>query len=175
MTCEMDFNVGDPVISSWAPQPLDAGGGNGDGGGNGGLTAGYADVIDLAVTEIWVGQNLSYDGQCIYGQNAWPGSWQFTATGWSSLGYQFSSGMSNLCPQCPQHPGYMTTLASVTNATFLNAQFCYHLTGVGGSVTFTDYAYVSDYGFGDGSTVWTFSSTATGGCSVLLHSFYTFT
>ena len=175
-TCEMDFNVGDPVPLPTEPQPADGGSGPGFGGGNGGITAGYADPVHLAVTELWVGQSFTYDGTCIYSQNAWPGSWQLTATGWVSLGYQFSSGLENECPECQNHPGFMgPAYAQATNGTFSNSVFCYLLTGVPGSVTFTDYSNVTDYGFNDGSTIWQFSSTATGGCSVLLHSFYTFT
>jgi len=175
-SCEMDFDAGDPVPLPGGPDPADGGSGPGKGGGSGGITAGYKDPIYLAVTELWVGQNFTYDGNCIYNQSAWPGSWERTTTGWSIVGYQFSAGVSNLCPQCPQHPGYMgPAYAQATNGTFINTTFCFLLTGKSGPPTFTDYSNVSDYGLPDGSTYWQFSSTASGGCSLLLSSFYTFT
>lgn len=188
-TCEMDFHVGPPAPSiadigltalqakraseNAQPQPDDAGSGGGSGFGQGGIAAGYADPFLKSVTEFWVGQNFTYDGTCIYEQNSWPGTYQFSTSGWVLIGYSFAGGLSNLCPQCPQHPGYMTSFANGTNASFQNGLFCYNLTKTPG-VTFTNYAYVSDYGFGDGSTIWTFSSTASGACSSLLHSYYTF-
>jgi len=175
-TCETDFDAGDPAPIPGEPQPQDGGSGNGNGGGNGGITAGYADPIHLAVTELWVGQSFTYDDLCIYNQSAWPGAWQLVQSGWVDVGYQFSSGMQGPCPHCPMGTGYMgASYASATNGAFANSVFCYLLTGNPGAVTFTDYLYVSDYGMPGGSTVWTFSSTATGGCSVLLHSFFTFT
>jgi len=175
-TCEMDFDAGDPapnsICSGTGPDPNS---GEGIGGGNGGITAGFADPVCAAVTKLWVGQSFSYDDLCIYSQNAWSGAWQLVQTGWLGLGYQFSAGMQGPCPHCPMGTGYMgASYASATNGTFTNSVFCYALTGHPG-VTFTDYSYVSDYGLPGGSTYWSFSSTATGACSVLLHSFFTFT
>jgi hypothetical protein len=179
-TCQMDFNVGDPAPlpgtpGNGLPQPDTSGAGSAN-NGSGGITAGYRDPIDLAVTELWVGQQFAYDNTCIYSQNAWQGSWELLATGWGFLGSTYSAGLTNPCPMCPLHEtGYSTCYASQTNGTFDNPLFCTELTGVPGLVTFVDVFYVTDYGFPNGTTSWTFSETASGGCSGLLTQFYTFT
>lgn len=149
-TCEADFDVGDPAPDSLCPDTgPDPNSGNGNGGGNGGLTAGFADPVRAPVTKLWVQQSFTYDGTCVYGQNAWPGAWQLVQTGWVDTGYTFSRSQGSQCPTCAQRGGFMEpTYAQITNSSFYNATFCLVLTGKPG-VTFNDYTVVEDYGFAD--------------------------
>ena len=165
--CEMDFDVGDPTPDDNMTPLDDSGGGNG-GKGGGGITVTYKDPPGLNVTQLWVGQSFSYDGRCVYNQNGWSGSSQLTASGWVLVGYYFDTGVDGL-GGCP-----LRAHASATQGLFMNSVFCYAITGIPGT-TYVTYNYVSDYGFVDGSTQWTWSAVPWGACSGLLHYNVTFT
>jgi hypothetical protein len=132
--------------------------------------AGWKDPIGLPVTELWVGQQFQFTGSCIYSQNGWGGAWQLVQDGWVDVGYLFSTGVYP-CPMCPPGGG-MGSWVSATNGTFTNSAFCYALTGQPGT-TVVSYPYVSDYGFADGSTQYTWTSTASGACAGFLRSYFT--
>ena len=118
----------------------------------------------MTVTELWVSQSFDWDNQCITNQVAGSDKYQLTLSGWINDSYGFVYGLHFYCPACANQA------FATASADFYNPVFCAVVTGQPGATTFVMYDYVSDYGSPLGTTQYTWSATAFGGCSNALHS-----